>query len=59
MRHDAILFSNLKPREFAQEVVGKTNKVDLDNPFYIVDIDDVLYKVDLWRKSIPRAKPFY
>lgn len=27
MRHDAILFSNLKPREFAQEVVGKTNKV--------------------------------
>lgn len=59
MRHDAILFSNLKPREFAQEVVGKTNKDDLDNPFYIVDIDDVLYKVDLWRKSVPRVKPFY
>lgn len=59
MRHDAILFSNLKPREFAQEVVAKTNKDDLDNPFYIVDIDDVLYKVDLWRKSVPRVKAFY
>ncbi|XP_077526042.1 ornithine decarboxylase-like [Haemaphysalis longicornis] len=59
MRHDAILFSNLKPREFAHEVVAKTNKDDLENPFYIMDIDDVLYKVDLWRKSIPRAKPFY
>lgn len=59
MRHDAILFSNLKPKEFAQEVVGKTNKNDLENPFYIVDIDDVLYKIDLWRKSVPRAKPFY
>ncbi|CAN8003144.1 unnamed protein product, partial [Ixodes hexagonus] len=56
---DAIKFSNSQPRSFAQQLSVQGGKDDLENPFYVVDIDDIFYKMDLWRKSIPRAAPFY
>ncbi|XP_049267384.1 ornithine decarboxylase-like, partial [Rhipicephalus sanguineus] len=31
----------------------------IENPFFVADIDDLFYKVDLLRKHFPRVKPFY
>lgn len=31
----------------------------LDRGYYIVNLKDIEYKVDLWRKSCPRVTPFY
>lgn len=56
---DAVKFSNSQPRSFAQQLSAQGSKDDLDHPFYVVDIDDIFYKMDLWRKSVPRAAPFY
>lgn len=30
-----------------------------DNPFYIMNIDDIVYKYKLWVSKMPRVKPFY
>lgn len=30
-----------------------------DNPFYIMNIDDIVYKYDLWVSKMPRVKPHY
>ncbi|XP_064477781.1 antizyme inhibitor 2-like [Ornithodoros turicata] len=52
-------FSNLSSSDFAREVIRSTSEVELDNPFYVLDIDDLYGKVELWHKSLPRVKPFY
>ncbi|CAN8030745.1 unnamed protein product [Ixodes persulcatus] len=56
---DAVKFSNSQPRSFAQQLSTQGGKDDLEHPFYVVDIDDLFYRMDLWRKSIPRAAPYY
>ncbi|XP_002411340.4 ornithine decarboxylase isoform X1 [Ixodes scapularis] len=56
---DAVKFSNAQPRTFAQQLSTQGGKDDLEHPFYVVDIDDLFYRMDLWRKSIPRAAPYY
>ena len=30
-----------------------------DDPFYVVDIEDILRKHALWRESLPRIRPYY
>lgn len=34
-------------------------KSTLDDPLYICNIDDIIEKYNLWRKKIPRVKPYY
>lgn len=32
---------------------------DKETPFYIIDLDDIKYKIDLWREVLPRIRPHY
>ncbi|KAK8766755.1 hypothetical protein V5799_006460 [Amblyomma americanum] len=36
-----------------------TSNPDNDQPFFVVDVGDIVYKVKLWRLKIPRVEPFY
>lgn len=32
---------------------------DNDQPFFVVDVGDIVYKVKLWKLKMPRVEPFY
>lgn len=36
-----------------------TSNPDNDQPFFVVDVGDILYKVKVWKLKIPRVEPFY
>ncbi|XP_064487018.1 antizyme inhibitor 2-like [Ornithodoros turicata] len=36
-----------------------TSDPDNDQPFFVVDVADVIYKIKLWKLKLPRIKPFY
>lgn len=36
-----------------------TSNPDNDQPFFVVDVGDIVYKVKLWKLKIPRVEPFY
>lgn len=50
---------------------GSTDKVDLikklvanknfdeNNAFYVADLDEIIYRLEEWKKSFPRVKPLY
>ncbi|KAH7947569.1 hypothetical protein HPB52_013400 [Rhipicephalus sanguineus] len=59
MNDDATFISSLPTREFAKEIISNNAKDGIENPFFVVDIDDLFYKIDLLRKHMPRVKPFY
>ncbi|XP_003739313.1 ornithine decarboxylase [Galendromus occidentalis] len=45
-------------REYAREIVHSKQRNDARG-FYIVDLKNVLYKINLWKESCPRIQPFY
>ncbi|XP_075553537.1 ornithine decarboxylase-like [Dermacentor variabilis] len=59
MNELATRLGSLAPREFAKEIISKNANDGVENPFFVVDIDDLFYKVELLRKHFPRVKPFY
>lgn len=36
-----------------------TSNPDNDQPFFVVDVGDIVYKVKLWKLKLPRVEPFY
>ncbi|CAN8002040.1 unnamed protein product, partial [Ixodes hexagonus] len=36
-----------------------TSDPDNDQPFFVVDVGDIVYKIKLWKLKIPRVEPFY
>lgn len=30
-----------------------------EDPFYVLDIGDIVQKIKIWRLKMPRVKPFY
>lgn len=36
-----------------------TSDPENDQPFFVVDVGDIVYKVKLWKLKIPRVEPFY
>ncbi|XP_077547545.1 ornithine decarboxylase-like [Haemaphysalis longicornis] len=36
-----------------------TSNPDNDQPFFVVDVGDIVYKVKLWKLKMPRVEPFY
>ncbi|EEC16452.1 ornithine decarboxylase, putative [Ixodes scapularis] len=36
-----------------------TSDPDNDQPFFVVDVADIVYKIKLWKLKIPRVEPFY
>ncbi|KAL1442867.1 hypothetical protein MTO96_046217, partial [Rhipicephalus appendiculatus] len=59
MNTDPTLISSLAPRELAKEIIRNNANDGIEDPFFVADIDDLFYKVDLLRKHFPRVKPFY
>uniref|UniRef100_A0A1W7RA06 ornithine decarboxylase n=1 Tax=Hadrurus spadix TaxID=141984 RepID=A0A1W7RA06_9SCOR len=41
------------------DVVREIAAVNDDEPFYTVDLGDIVYKYKLWRLNLPRVHPFY
>ncbi|KAK8385278.1 hypothetical protein O3P69_012246 [Scylla paramamosain] len=37
----------------------KTEELEQEDPFYILDVGDIVEKVKLWKMKLPRVKPFY
>ncbi|XP_065284489.1 ornithine decarboxylase-like [Dermacentor albipictus] len=59
MNEHATRLRSLAPREFAKEIISKNANDGIENPFFVVDVDDLFYKVELLLKHFPRVKPFY
>lgn len=43
----------------AQKIVEMKQSQEDESSFYIADLDDLVRKVQRWRKVLPRVKPFY
>ncbi|XP_003746773.1 ornithine decarboxylase [Galendromus occidentalis] len=50
--------SEMSERDYAHQLHLERD-LTLDRGFYIVNLNDIKYKVDLWRRSCPRVTPFY
>ncbi|KAL1420149.1 hypothetical protein MTO96_004573 [Rhipicephalus appendiculatus] len=59
MNKVSTFISSLAPRELAKEIISSNANDGVEDPFFVADIDDLFYKVDLLRKHFPRVKPFY
>ena len=47
--HDAI--------ELARSIASQRDHVE--TPFYVTDLDDLSFKLKLWREVLPRVEPHY
>lgn len=36
-----------------------SKRQSIETPFYVIDLDDISYKLKLWREVLPRIKPHY
>lgn len=41
------------------DVIKETIQKDWEDPFYVVDLGDIAYKYNLWKKLMPRVHPYY
>lgn len=41
------------------DVIKDTAQEGWEDPFYVVDLGDIVYKYNLWKDLIPRAHPYY
>ena len=41
------------------DVIKDTTQEGLEDPFYVVDLGDIVYKYHLWKDLLPRAHPYY
>ncbi|XP_045127465.1 ornithine decarboxylase-like [Portunus trituberculatus] len=37
----------------------KTKELEQEDPFYILDVGDIVQKIKVWKLKLPRVKPFY
>ncbi|XP_076038818.1 ornithine decarboxylase-like isoform X2 [Oratosquilla oratoria] len=51
-----ILNNNLTPMDIIRQTVTQPGQED---PFFILDLGDIVQKVKMWKLKLPRVKPFY
>ena len=43
----------------ASRIINQNSLRGIDDPFYILNLEDVKRKFEIWREKIPRVVPFY
>lgn len=46
-----------EPIDVARTVASERERIE--TPFYVIDLDDVSLKLNLWREVLPRIMPHY
>lgn len=51
-----VLSETFNTKRIIKDVIKSKNQ---ENPFFVCNLDDVIYKYDLWNNVMPRIKPHY
>ncbi|XP_070500862.1 antizyme inhibitor 2-like [Chironomus tepperi] len=43
----------------ARNIISKNSSNGIDDPFYILNLEDVKQKYEIWKEKIPRVVPYY
>ncbi|KAL1436946.1 hypothetical protein MTO96_048968 [Rhipicephalus appendiculatus] len=55
-KNETSIFSNKTAEEVAREIYQKQ---DEDDAFFVCDLRDITWKVELWHQCLPRVTPFF
>lgn len=57
---DRFIPDTLKTMDLTRELSREhTSREDIDDPFFIVDVGNIIEKLKIWRKLLPNVEPFY
>ena len=43
----------------ARKIINQNSSKGVDDPFYVLNIEDVKQKYEIWKEKIPRVVPYY
>ncbi|XP_076367970.1 ornithine decarboxylase-like isoform X2 [Tachypleus tridentatus] len=53
------LLSNITNKSVLEYVKSITSQMEVEKPFYVFDMSDIVHKYKMWKYKMPRIQPYY